>query len=129
MTYSELMAIMEEMQFPFAYHHFAEGESPEPPFLIFLFTGTDNFKADDVVYAEIQEVAIELYTDSKQPQSEKIVEAVLNAHEIPWDKTEVWIESEKLYDVRYEFEILMEEEPEEEPEDEESEEKSIDQEE
>ena len=117
MTYSELMAMMGEMQFPFAYHHFDEGESPDPPFLIFLFTGTDNFMADDGVYAEIQGIAIELYTDLKQPQNEKIVEAVLNAYEIPWDKYEGWIESERLYEVRYEFEILMEDEEEETEED------------
>lgn len=128
MTYSELMAMMGEMQFPFAYHHFAEGESPDPPFLIFLFTETNNFMADDGVYVEIQEIAIELYTDFKQPQNEKIVEAVLKAHEISWNKYEVWIESEKLYEVRYEFDTLMEfeeEETEEDP-DEESGDKFID---
>ena len=117
MMYSDLMALMGEMRFPFAYHHFAEGESPEPPFLIFLFTSTDNFMADDAVYAEIQEVAIELYTDCKQPQNEKIVEAVLYAHEIPWNKSEVWIEDEKLYEVRYAFKFLMEDEEEDPEED------------
>ena len=128
MTYSDIMAMMDKMQFPFAYHHFAEGESPDPPFLIFLFTETNNFMADDGVYVEIQEIAIELYTDFKQPQNEKIVEAVLKAHEIPWNKYEVWIESEKLYEVRYEFDTPMEfeeEETEEDP-DEESGDKFID---
>ena len=33
MTYEQ---INEMMQVPFAYHHYAEGESPEPPFLLFL---------------------------------------------------------------------------------------------
>ena len=28
-----LLAIMEEIGLPFAYHHFAEGESPDPPFI------------------------------------------------------------------------------------------------
>ena len=27
---------------------------------------------------------------------------------ISWDKTEVWIEDEKLYEVRYELEVLYE---------------------
>ena len=29
----ELVKIIEEMGIPFAYDHFAEGESPDPPFL------------------------------------------------------------------------------------------------
>jgi len=36
------------------------------------------------------------------------VERVLTAHDIPWDKTEVWIDDEKLYEVRYELEVLYE---------------------
>ena len=36
MTYEQVAEMMEEMGLPFAYHHFAEGESPAPPFLLFL---------------------------------------------------------------------------------------------
>ena len=36
MTYEEIAAMMQEIGLPFAYHHFAEGESPPPPFLLFL---------------------------------------------------------------------------------------------
>ena len=107
MTYSEIMAMLTEIGLPFAYDHFAEGESPGLPYIVFLFPGTDNFMADDVVYFGITEVAIELYTDFKSPPDEKKVENVLNAYEIPWDKTEVWIEDVKLYEVRYEFDTPL----------------------
>ena len=33
------------------------------------------------------------------------VEAVLDEHGIFYDKTEVWIESERLYEVLYSFEL------------------------
>lgn len=36
MTYEQIAEIIAEMELPFAYHHFAEGESPAPPFIIFL---------------------------------------------------------------------------------------------
>ena len=39
MTYEQIAAMMEEVGLPFAYHHFAEGESPNPPFLLFLSPG------------------------------------------------------------------------------------------
>ena len=100
----DLMQLMEEIGLPFAYDHFAEGESPDPPFITFLLPGSDNFAADGKVYWKITEVHIELYTDEKNPETEALVEAVLDAHEIFYDKTEVWIESEKLYEVLYSFE-------------------------
>lgn len=48
---------------------------------------------------------IELYTDKKEPDVEEQVEAVLDEHGIFYNKTEVWIESEKLYEVLYSFEM------------------------
>ena len=98
------MQLMEEIGIPFAYDHFAEGESPDPPFITFLLPGSDNFAADGKVYLKIDEVHIELYTDEKNPETEALVEDVLDANEIFYDKTEVWIESEKLYEVLYAFE-------------------------
>ena len=46
MTYEQINGMMEEMGLPFAYHHFAEGESPAPPFLLFLSPGENTFSAD-----------------------------------------------------------------------------------
>lgn len=96
---------MAEIEIPSAYDHFAEGESPSPPFITYLLPGSDNFPADGKVYFRITEVHIELYTDEKNPEVEGIVEAVLDAHGIFYDKTEVWIETEKLYEVLYSFEM------------------------
>ena len=50
MTYQEICKMIKETGLPFAYHHFAEGESPEPPFLIFLSSGENNFSADNYMY-------------------------------------------------------------------------------
>ena len=101
MSHEEVIAMLSELDIPFAYDHFAEGESPEPPFICFLFPGSDNFSADNVVYAAFEELHIELYTDEKDPELEVSVESVLSEHELFWQKTEVWIESEKLYEVLY----------------------------
>lgn len=100
----EVLRILEEIGLPFAYHHFAEGESPDPPFICYLTPGSDNFAADGKVYYKINEYHIELYTDVKSPQLETQLEAVLDAHGIFYDKSEVWIESERLYEVLYAYE-------------------------
>lgn len=99
----ELVKIIEEMDIPFAYDHFAEGESPEPPFLCYLLPGSDNFAADGRVYYKMSEVRIELYTDFKDVSLEEKVTAVLDNHGIFYEQSEVWIEEEKLYEVAFEF--------------------------
>ena len=100
----ELLQMLEEMGLPFAYHHFAEGESPDPPFICYLLPGSNNFSADGKVYYKINEVHIELYTDWKDLAVEQGVEAVLDEHGVFYNKSEVWIQSEKLYEVLYTFE-------------------------
>ena len=45
----KLLEMMAEVPFPSAYYHFAEGESPEPSFIIYLLPGSDNFAADGKV--------------------------------------------------------------------------------
>ena len=100
----KLLELMGEIDIPSAYDHFAEGESPDPPFITYLLPGSDNFAADGKVYFRVAEVHIELYTDEKNPEVEAIVESVLDTHGIFYDKTEVWIDSEKLYEVLYSFE-------------------------
>ena len=105
MTYEDVMAMLTEYNLPFAYDHFAEGESPDPPFLVFLFPGTDNMFADNQVYYKVNELNIELYTDKKDPEIEIQIEDVLAIHEVAYEKTETWIESEKMYEVLYQTEI------------------------
>lgn len=106
MTYDEVVSMAEETGFPVAYHHFNEGDSPDPPFLIFLFPRSNNFVADGKVYRKIDELHFELYTEKKQPDSEETVEAVLDGHGIVYDKTEVWIADEQLYEVLYTMEVI-----------------------
>ena len=100
-----LLQILSETQIPFAYHHFAEGESPEPPFICYLLPGSNNFSADGKVYYKINEVHIELYTDLNDLAVEQQLEDVLDEHGIFYNKSETWIESEKLYEVLYTFEM------------------------
>ncbi len=109
MTYDEIMQMAAETQLPFAYDHFAEGESPVPPFLIFLFPRSDNFGADDKVYVKSNILHFELYTDEKRPDIESRLETVLESHNLFYDKTEVWIAEERLYEVLYEMEVIQNE--------------------
>ena len=105
MTHQEVMTMLEEMNLPYAYDHFVEGESPDPPFLVFLYPGSNHFAADGKVYFKVNRLNIELYTDKKDVELEETVEVVLDRHGIFYGKSEVWIESENLYEVLYQMEV------------------------
>ena len=101
----KIINMLEEIGIPFAYSHFAEGESPEPPFMCYLLPRSDNFSADGAVYHKLSVVHFEVYTDKKDRILENRVEEVLDKNNIFYNKSEVWINSEKLYEVIYSFEL------------------------
>ena len=101
----KIINMLEEIGIPFAYSHFAEGESPEPPFMCYLLPRSDNFSADGAVYHKLSVVHFEVYTDKKDRALENRVEDVLDKNNVFYNKSEVWINSEKLYEVIYSFEL------------------------
>lgn len=109
MTEQEVFQMIKSIGLPVAYHHFEEGQSPDPPFLVYLYPGTNNFSADGTVYQGVNQLDIELYTDIKDLEAEKRVAAVLKEHGFFYEKTETYLESEKMYEVLYETEVLINE--------------------
>ena len=105
MELHEIASMLAGLGIPLAYHHFAEGESPPPPFLLYLSPGSDNFSADGRVYWKVAQLDVELYTDLKDPELEARLEMVLDAAGLFYNKTESFIDSEKLYEVLYEMEV------------------------
>ena len=105
MSFEQIVEMLTAIGLPFAYHHFAEGESPDPPFIVYLSPGSHNFGADGKVYFKAKELDIELYTDKKDPELEERLENVLDAAGLFYDKMESFIETENLYEVLYELEV------------------------
>ena len=101
----KILSILRGLGIPFAYDHFAQGESPDPPFICYLIPGTNNFSADGVAYYKINQYNIELYTDLKDLSLERKLEEALDEASIFYNKSETWIESESLYEVLYTFEM------------------------
>ena len=99
----KITMILEKIGLPFAYDHFAEGESPNPPFICYLIPNSDNFSADGIVYHEIEDIDIELYCDKKDPITEKKIADFLTANKIYYEKQETYIESEKMILVIFEI--------------------------
>lgn len=106
MTPKELRNILLSAGIPVAYRQFEEGNAPALPWAVYYATQSDNFAADGGVYVPVQGYAVELYADKKDPSLEAAVEAVLNQAGVFWQKNETYIESEKMHEVIYEFEVL-----------------------
>jgi len=105
MVKTRVEKILDEIGIEYRYHHFEEDEAVEPPFISWIIPDSENFAADGKVYYGTSRVHIELYTDKKDFELEKKVEDVLEHAEIFWEKSEDYIESEKMYEVLYEIVI------------------------
>jgi hypothetical protein len=66
MTHNEIVEMLEETNLPIAYDHFAEGESPDPPFLLFLSPRENTFSADNLMYHSFVSVKFSLARGKKK---------------------------------------------------------------
>ncbi|MGE4213776.1 MAG: hypothetical protein AB7E42_03240 [Anaerotignaceae bacterium] len=103
MTQAELFAILKTIGLPITYYQWET--PPALPYLVYLMTDTANFGADNKVYTGATNYNIELYANKKDPASEKLVEGLLNSNDIFWDKTEVYIDTERMFQVTYSITI------------------------
>ena len=109
MTQPELLATLESLGMPVAYSEFVstpENPAPPPPFITYQFVNDDDFKADNQNYVEISSFNIELYTNKKDPVSEKLVQDKLKELRLPYSKSETWIDSEKMFQVVYTIQLI-----------------------
>ncbi len=105
MTLSEIYNCLLTTGLPVVYHSWkAENkEPPEPPYIVYFFIDSENIGADNKVYYKSNRYQVELYTNKKDLSAEQALENVLDGAGIFYDKTEVYIESEKMYQIIYEI--------------------------
>lgn len=103
MTLEELKIGCENAGFKYAYGQFKK--TTEPPHLVAISTGTDNFMADNKVY--LKKVPIQLdytYIYKNVEEQNKIENEILG--DIAWNKTdETYLSDEDVWQVSYFFEI------------------------
>lgn len=107
MTYKELCTCLQSTGMPMVYHSFkASGKQVPPlPYIVFFATSSDNFGADNRVYSKSTNYRIELYTGIKSIKTEEILENALDTANVFYDKTESYIESQKMFQIAYQINI------------------------
>lgn len=109
MTLAELNLMLKATGYPVAYSHFvATTKNPLPvaPFICYVEAFTSNQFADNKVNHKMKNMQIELYTIKKDLTAELAIENKFDENEIPYDVTETYIESEKLYQRIYETRLI-----------------------
>lgn len=103
MDEKELYELLKSLNIPVAYDHFvlSEATKVEPPFILYRNMDSAQFKADDQVYFKTKQYQVELVTDYKDIDLEIMLEELFAGNHIPWDKTEVYIDAEKIYQITY----------------------------
>ena len=108
MTYEELNTIIASFGLPYAYNEFPENTQQTPPFICFLLDGNSvDLMADNKNYQAIRPLSIELYTDNKDFDLERTIEAALKAAGLPFVRSENYIEKERMYQITYESEVIV----------------------
>lgn len=103
MTLEELKQRCVDAGLQYAYGAFKK--STEPPHLVAITTGTDNFMADNKVYLKKTPIQLDYtYLVKDLTMQNKIEDIILG--DIPWNKTEeTYLSDEDVWQVSYFFEI------------------------
>lgn len=100
----ELYNHLKSIGLPIAYNNFTTEQIP--PYLIYKFSYSNDFMADNINYKEISNFQIELYTNKKDLNSEKMIEDKLKEIEMPYSKLENRINEERLYEIVYQIQLI-----------------------
>lgn len=107
MTYKSIASMLGTLNIPTAYDHFTNKTAQKPPFLVFFYDGIADVYADNANYQRIVTLNVELYTDNKDFSLESSLESVLASNGLTYIKEEAYIDSEKMYQISYESEVLI----------------------
>lgn len=105
MDLRQIKSVLESTGLPVVYDFWPEGAAPALPWICYREAGSNNLAADGIVFLQIRDIEIELYTRSKDPTSEAAVERALTDAGIYWEKSETYIETEHCFEVIYEIEV------------------------
>jgi len=110
MKFTEIKTMLGQTELPATYYSYPIGEVPALPYLVWYLPESSNVAADDKVYKRVETLNIELYSKTKDFAKEAIVESVLAAWNMVWDKTESYLDDEHMYEVLYEMQIFIDDE-------------------
>lgn len=108
MTREAFATLVGTIGLPYAYYEFEEPTTL--PFICFYYPYRNDFRADNITWQPIEHTVLELYTEQMDFAQEAAVEAVLTGAEIAFSKNRNYIDSERMWQIVYEFDLIITEE-------------------
>ena len=107
MTLKEIYDALSATNIHVTYLQWREGAVPALPYICYYLPQSNNFCADNGVYKGISRLNVELYTAEKEPGTESALESALAGLTGFWNKAETFLDSENMYEVIYDGEVLI----------------------
>ena len=107
MTRQEIYNMIASSGLPVAYYQFSEATAKPTPFICYYYPQDNNFSADNHNYVDVNQLVIELYTDNKDFELEDTIDGILHDNDLFFDKTEIYIDDEKMFMITYTMEVLI----------------------
>lgn len=95
----KIKAMLETSGLPFRYLKFSDETVPEDRYCVYQFLNSENMAADGSVYKIISRFQIDLFTKTKDIESEEQLEAALSS--VFWEKEEEYIDDQACYRITY----------------------------
>jgi hypothetical protein len=105
MTLLEITALIESFDLEWRYSHFTR--TPEPPYVVYYYPSENDVKADNANYANRRQLFIELFTKTKDFDTEAAIEAKLRDAGLSWYKQTDFLNDESLFQTTYEMEVII----------------------
>lgn len=110
MNQVQMIQLLNTLDIPSFYGQADDGQTL--PFMTIHITQPDNFAADDQVYCEKWNFRLDLYSVKKDLSAERKIKKLLNDNHIFWVRDETYIESEKVWEVEFTFDLIGDEDAE-----------------
>lgn len=107
MNYVEINTMIESIGYPCAYHAFPIGTAMTFPYIVFNYPSRNDDPADNINYGKVVNLTIVLYTKNKDIEAEETVEAALENAGMYYEKSEAYIDDERMFQIVYESEVAL----------------------
>ncbi|MGT2951589.1 hypothetical protein BU202_08235 [Streptococcus cuniculi] len=98
MELHEFASLLTQTDLLVQYHSFKKGDAPNPPYIVYTAIKPETVRGDNERYYQIDTVLVELVTDLKDLDLERILESLFDENKLFYEiEDESHIETEELF--------------------------------